>query len=106
MQKIQQDCLVIQELQDMRIFDTVYFDKAYTCPLCQGKIYSVQTKAFENMLEGFHVKDCVGHAEDALNQEKLVLWYHDLYRLYFQILIRLKCHHPPVSCSGFTPNNL
>jgi hypothetical protein len=111
----------------MGMFDTVYFDKARTCPLCQGKIYSVQTKAFENMLEDFHMKDCVGHAEEIqilkeelfcdncskftgkgiyivvgrgillgitdtleeakkllndLNQEKLLLWYHDLYRRY------------------------
>lgn len=111
----------------MGMFDTVYFDKARTCPLCQGKIYSVQTKAFENMLEDFHVKDCIGHAEEImilkeelfcdscskftgksiyivvgrgillgitdtleeakkllndLNQEKLLLWYHDLYQRY------------------------
>ena len=46
------------------MFDTIYFDKAYTCPKCQGKIYSTQTKAFENLLEGFHVKDCIGHAEE------------------------------------------
>lgn len=111
----------------MGMFDTVYFDKARTCPLCQGTIYSVQTKAFENMLEDFHVKDCIGHAEEImilkeelfcdncskftgksiyivvgrgillgitdtleeaktllndLNQEKLLLWYHDLYQRY------------------------
>ena len=111
----------------MGMFDTVYFDKARTCPLCQGKIYSVQTKAFENMLEDFHVNDCIGHAEEImilkeelfcdscskftgksiyivvgrgillgitdtleeakkllndLNQEKLLLWYHDLYQRY------------------------
>ncbi|MGB3460095.1 MAG: hypothetical protein WBB08_12570 [Halobacteriota archaeon] len=48
------------------MFDTVYFDKACTCPKCQGKIYSVQVKAFENMLEDFHVKDCVGHAEETM----------------------------------------
>ena len=109
------------------MFDTIYFDKAYTCPKCQKRIYSTQTKAFENLLEGYHVKDCVGHAEEMrivkeelfcdncrefigksvyivvgrgillgitetleeakkllndLNQEKLVLWYHDLYRRY------------------------
>jgi len=50
----------------MGMFDTVYFDKACTCPKCQGKIYSVQVKAFENMLEDFHVKDCVGHAEETM----------------------------------------
>jgi len=109
------------------MFDTIYFDKAYTCPKCQKRIYSTQTKAFENLLESYHVKDCVGHAEEMrivkeelfcdncrvfigksvyivvsrgillgitetleeakkllndLNQEKLVLWYHDLYRRY------------------------
>jgi len=111
----------------MGMFDTIYFDKAYTCPKCQKRIYSTQTKAFENLLENFHVKDCVGHAEEMrivkeelfcdncsefigknvymvvsrgillgitetleeaekllndLNQEKLVLWYHDIYRRY------------------------
>ena len=54
----------------MGMFDTVYFDKAYTCPKCQGKIYSVQIKAFENMLEYFHVKDCVGHAEETMILKK------------------------------------
>lgn len=48
----------------MGMFDTIYFDKAYTCPLCQGKIDSVQVKEFENLLEVFYVKDCVSHAED------------------------------------------
>ena len=111
----------------MGLFDTIYFDRAYTCPVCQEKIYSVQVKAFENLLEAFHVKDCIGHAEEMriikedlfcsrcredigksiyivegrgillgitdslgeaqrllndLNQEKLVLWYHDLYQRY------------------------
>ena len=46
------------------MFDTIYFDKAYTCPICQKEIHSTQTKAFENLLEGFHVKDCIGHAEE------------------------------------------
>ena len=50
----------------MGMFDTIYFDEEYTCPNCQGKIDSVQVKAFENMLENFHVKDCVGHAEEAM----------------------------------------
>jgi hypothetical protein len=113
----------------MGMFDTVYFDKTCTCPICQGRIHSVQTKAFENMLEDFHVKDCVGHAEEImvvkeelfcdncsksigksvyivvgrgillgitdsmeaankllneLNQEKLILWYHDLYQRYIR----------------------
>jgi len=50
----------------MGMFDTIYFDKARTCPLCQGRIHSVQTKAFENMLEEFRVKDCIGHAEEMM----------------------------------------
>ncbi|MEA3281410.1 MAG: hypothetical protein U9Q68_02460 [Euryarchaeota archaeon] len=111
----------------MGLFDTIYFDRAYTCPVCQEKIYSVQVKAFENLLEAFRVKDCIGHAEEMriikeelfcnrcredigksiyivegrgillgitdslgeaqrllndLDQEKLVLWYHDLYHRY------------------------
>ena len=35
-------------------FDTIYFDKKYACPLCQGKIDSVQVKEFENLLENYH----------------------------------------------------
>ena len=50
----------------MGMFDTIYFDKVCTCPVCQGKIHSVQVKAFENMLEDYHVKDCVGHAEEIM----------------------------------------
>ena len=111
----------------MGMFDTVYLDCAYTCPVCQKTIHSVQVKAFENQLETFRTKDCIGHAEEMriikeelfcdrcredikksiyivegrgillgitdtlgeaqrllndLNQEKLVLWYHDLYQRY------------------------
>ena len=33
----------------MGMFDTIYFDKAYTCPKCQKRIYSTQTKAFEEI---------------------------------------------------------
>ncbi len=111
----------------MGMFDTVCFDKAYTCPLCHGKIDSIQVKEFENVLENYRVKDCPSHAEEVriikdelfcdicskhigksiyvvvgrgillgivdtleeakkllndLNLEKLVLWYHDLYRRY------------------------
>src|SRR5574341_1444061 len=51
-------------LQHMGMFDTIYFDKPYECPVCQGKIKSAQVKEFENLLEDFHAKDCVGHAED------------------------------------------
>ncbi len=111
----------------MGMFDTVYLDCAYTCPVCRKTIHSVQVKAFENQLETFRTKDCIGHAEELriikeelfcdrcredikksiyivegrgillgitdtlgeaqmllndLNQEKLVLWYHDLYQRY------------------------
>lgn len=48
----------------MGMFDTVYFKKPYDCPGCNGKIDSVQVKDFENMLESYHIGDCVGHAED------------------------------------------
>jgi len=48
----------------MGMFDTIYFEKVYECPKCQGKIDSVQVKEFENMLENYHIGDCVGHAED------------------------------------------
>ena len=111
----------------MGMFDTVCLDRACTCPICQKTIHSVQVKAFENQLETFRTKDCIGHAEEMriikeelfcdrcrkdigksiyivesrgillgitdsleeaqrllndLNQEKLVLWYHDLYQRY------------------------
>ena len=50
----------------MGMFDTIYFDKYYTCPLCQHKIDSIQVKEFENLLESYYVKDLpvVSHAED------------------------------------------
>ncbi len=48
----------------MGMFDTIYFEKPYECPVCSGKIDSVQVKEFENLLESFHIGDCVGHAED------------------------------------------
>lgn len=48
----------------MGMFDTIYFDKEYVCPMCQGKIDSIQAKEFENILENYHVKDCVSHAEE------------------------------------------
>jgi hypothetical protein len=31
----------------MGMFDTIYFEKVYECPECQGKIDSVQVKEFE-----------------------------------------------------------
>ncbi|MEW6214014.1 MAG: hypothetical protein AB1478_02235 [Nitrospirota bacterium] len=48
----------------MGMFDTVYFDKKYTCPMCYENIESIQVKEFENLLEDYHVKDCVSHAEE------------------------------------------
>ena len=111
----------------MGMFDTIYFDQKYTCPLCGKEIVDIQTKEFENLLNDYHVKDCISHAEDIriikdelfcgacskhtgkyiyiivvrgillgitdtlkaakellndLNLEKLILWYHDLYKRY------------------------
>lgn len=48
----------------MGMFDTIYLDKEYACPMCHGKIDSIQVKEFENILEDYHVKDCVSHAEE------------------------------------------
>lgn len=111
----------------MGMFDTIYFDKSYLCPNCRAKIDSTQTKAFEQTLANFHIKDCVSHAEEIrvvkeelfcnkcsefagqyvyiavfrgvlvgvadslqearhmlsdMNLEKLLLWYHDLFKNY------------------------
>jgi len=48
----------------MGMFDTIYLDKEYTCPICGRKIKSIQTKEFENILENYYVKDCIAHSED------------------------------------------
>jgi hypothetical protein len=48
----------------MGMFDTIHFDKPYTCPHCRGEIASTQTKAFDRTLSNYHVKDCVSHAEE------------------------------------------
>jgi len=48
----------------MGMFDTIYFDKEYTCPICHQRIKSIQTKEFENILEDYYVKDCITHSED------------------------------------------
>ena len=48
----------------MGMFDTIYFNQPYVCPICQGNIIATQTKAFENLLEDYHIKDCVSHAEE------------------------------------------
>jgi len=111
----------------MGMFDTINLDRPYPCPNCGKGIDSVQTKAFERILEEYGVGDCISHAEDIrivkeelycdackelqagyvyfavnrgilvwigaslkeargmlndLNLEKMILWYHDLYRRY------------------------
>lgn len=111
----------------MGVYDTIYLNKQYICPMCGRKIDSIQVKEFENILENYRIKDCVSHTEevrivkdslfcssclkdtgisiyivvnrgillgtaktleeartllDGLNLEKLILWYHDLYRRY------------------------
>jgi len=38
----------------MGMFDTIYFEKPYDCPVCSSKIDSVQVKEFENLLESYH----------------------------------------------------
>jgi len=48
----------------MGVFDTIYLDREYICPICHKKIKSIQTKEFENLLEDYHVKDCISHAEE------------------------------------------
>lgn len=48
----------------MGMFDTIHFDKAYSCPHCAAEIASTQTKAFDQSLSVYHVKDCVSHAEE------------------------------------------
>ena len=32
--------------------------------MCYGNIESIQVKEFENLLEDYHVKDCISHAEE------------------------------------------
>ncbi|MBT9149460.1 MAG: hypothetical protein AAGB97_05075 [Dehalococcoidia bacterium] len=111
----------------MGMFDTIHFDREYTCPMCGESIVSIQVKQFDKILENYYVKDCISHAEevriikdelfcsknhsgisiyivvnrgilmgttqtmeearrllDDLNLEKLILWYHDLYRRYVE----------------------
>ena len=48
----------------MGMFDTIYFDQPLACAACQAPIASTQTKAFECLLDNFHIGDCVGHAEE------------------------------------------
>ncbi len=111
----------------MGMFDMIIFDKAYACSQCGAEITSTQTKAFDQALGHYHVKDCISHAEDVrvvkeelfckkcskfgsqyiyiavqrgilvgvadtpqaaqsmlgdMNQEKMILWYHDLFKRY------------------------
>lgn len=48
----------------MGMFDTIVFEKAYTCTQCGAEVASTQTKAFEQTLSSYRVKDCISHAED------------------------------------------
>lgn len=48
----------------MGLYNTIYFDKHYLCPLCQKKIDHIQVNDFDNLMENYHVKDCISHAED------------------------------------------
>lgn len=48
----------------MGMFDTVHFPQPLTCVACQAKITSIQTKAFESLMEEYHIGDCIGHAEE------------------------------------------
>jgi len=48
----------------MGMFDTVNLDRPYECPNCGKGIDSVQTKAFERILEQYGVRDCISHADD------------------------------------------
>lgn len=43
----------------MGMFDTIYFDQKYSCPLCGKEIGDIQIKEFENLLNYYHVKDYI-----------------------------------------------
>jgi len=56
----------------MGMFDNVNLGRSYECPNCGKGIDSVQTKAFERILEEYGVGDCISHAEDIrIVKEKL-----------------------------------
>lgn len=48
----------------MGMFDTIHFEQPLVCVACQAPIPATQTKAFECLLDNFHIGDCVGHAEE------------------------------------------
>ena len=48
----------------MGMFDTIHFEQPIACVACQASIPSTQTKAFECVLDDFHIGDCIGHAEE------------------------------------------
>lgn len=48
----------------MGMYDTIRFDSAIPCSVCQAEIDSTQTKAFDCTLATYRVGDCVAHAEE------------------------------------------
>ncbi len=48
----------------MGLFDTIILDKEIECPVCKGKIASVQTKDFGSLLYTYRVGDCISHSDD------------------------------------------
>lgn len=48
----------------MGMFDSIFFDKPYICSQCGAEIASTQTKAFDQSMSSYEVKDCIYHAED------------------------------------------
>jgi hypothetical protein len=73
----------------MGMYDTIYFDKHYICPLCQSKIYSIQVKEFENLFQNYHVKDVVSHAEDIgiIKEELFCNNCHKRFGKYIYIVV-------------------
>lgn len=48
----------------MGMFDTIRFESPIACAVCQAPISATQTKAFECLMDDFHIGDCIGHAEE------------------------------------------
>lgn len=51
--------LIMVSRNDMGLFDTVFFDKPFTCSNCGSSIDQVQTKAFDPGLREYHIGDLV-----------------------------------------------